>query len=314
MKKHFLRGLLAVYAASTLLFTAILPANPAQNISARDFSLSATDFGVLCIGSVYPGAVAGLADSRDNEAPGETAKSGETAESTESAESAESTDEKGNMSKTVASSNDDKPEPVVFGKEPAVLILHTHATETYLPSDEGNYHSKKKENSVRDVGEVLARSLEEEGISVVHDQTLHDNPSYSSSYSRSAETVKALLNQYPTIRCVIDLHRDATASDAPGATLSVGGKTCAKYMYVVSTAVPNYKANLKLISAMNDIASDKYSGFTGSVLERGYPYNQSLADRYLLVEFGNNRNDITDVRSTARIWGKILAQAMKAGY
>ena len=218
------------------------------------------------------------------------------------------------MSKTVASPNDDEPEPVVFGKEPAVLILHTHATETYLPSDEGNYHSKKKENSVRDVGEVLARSLEEEGISVVHDQTLHDNPSYSSSYSRSAETVKALLNQYPTIRCVIDLHRDATASDAPGATLSVGGKTCAKYMYVVSTAVPNYKANLKLISAMNDIASDKYSGFTGSVLERGYPYNQSLADRYLLVEFGNNRNDITDVRSTARIWGKILAQALKAGY
>ena len=58
----------------------------------------------------------------------------------------------------------------------------------------------------------------------------------------------------------------------------------------------------------------KYSGFTGSVLERGYPYNQSLADRYLLVEFGNNRNDITDVRSTARIWGKILAQALKAGY
>ena len=146
MKKHFLRGLLAVYAASTLLFTAILPANPAQNISARDFSLSATDFGVLCIGSVYPGAVAGLADSRDNESPGETAKSRETAESTESTESAESTDEKGNMSKTVASSNDDKPEPVVFGKEPAVLILHTHATETYLPSDAGNYHSKKKEN------------------------------------------------------------------------------------------------------------------------------------------------------------------------
>ena len=164
------------------------------------------------------------------------------------------------------------------------------------------------------MGEVLAKSLEEEGIAVVHDLTLHDNPSYSSSYSRSAETVQILLEKYPTIRCVIDLHRDATASDAPGATLSVGGKTCAKYMYVVSTAVPNYKANLKLISAMNDIAADKHSGFTGTVLERGYPYNQSLADRYLLVEFGNNRNHINDVRNTARIWGKILAQALKAGY
>ena len=309
MKKHFLRGLLAVYAASTLLFTAILPADTAQNISARDFSLSATDFGVLCIGSVYPGAVAGLADSRDNEVPGDAKNGAAEGSAKENREGAEN-----NGAKTVVSQNADEPEPVVFGDKPAVLILHTHATETYLPADEGNYHSKKKENSVREVGEVLAKSLEEEGISVVHDQTLHDNPSYSSSYSRSAETVKALLEKYPTIRCVVDLHRDATASDAPGATLSVGGKTCARYMYVVSTAVPNYKANLKLISAMSDIAADKYSGFTGSVLERGYPYNQSLADRYLLVEFGNNRNDITDVRNTARIWGKILAQAMKAGY
>ena len=322
MKKHFLRGLLAVYAASTLLFTAFMPDISAQNPSARDFSFSATDFGVLCISSVYPGAVAGLADSRDNEAPGDAAGTHGSAGGTAEGGANGSADEKADgqsdgqadMSKIVASQNDDKPEPVVFGDEPAVLILHTHATETYLPSDEGNYHSKKKENSVRDVGEVLAKSLEEEGIAVVHDLTLHDNPSYSSSYSRSAETVKILLEKYPTIRCVIDLHRDATASDAPGATLSVGGKTCARYMYVVSTAVPNYKANLKLISAMNDIAAEKYSGFTGTVLERGYPYNQSLADRYLLVEFGNNRNDITDVRNTARIWGKILAQALKEGY
>ena len=322
MKKNFLRGLLAVYAASTLLFTAFLPADSSQNLSARDFSLSATDFGVLCISSVYPGAVAQLADSRDNEAPGDgTGTDGSaggfaagSAGGGANGSADQQSDGQAGVSKSVASPNADKPEPVVFGKEPAVLILHTHATETYLPSDEGNYHSKKKENSVRDVGEVLAKSLEEEGIAVVHDLTLHDNPSYSSSYSRSAETVQILLEKYPTIRCVIDLHRDATASDASGATLSVGGKTCAKYMYVVSTAVPNYKANLKLISAMNDIAADKHSGFTGTVLERGYPYNQSLADRYLLVEFGNNRNHITDVRNTARIWGKILAQALKAGY
>ncbi|MGN1415077.1 MAG: stage II sporulation protein P [Anaerovoracaceae bacterium] len=314
MKKNFLRGLLAVYAASTLLFTAFLPDLSAQNLSARDFSLSATDFGVLCISSVYPGAVAELADSRDNETPGDGTGTDRSAGGAAKEGANGSPDGQSDVSKTVVSQNDDTPEPVVFGDEPAVLILHTHATETYLPSDQGNYHSKKKENSVRDVGEVLAKSLEEEGISVVHDQTLHDNPSYSSSYSRSAETVKKLLEQYPTIRCVIDLHRDAIASDAPGATLSVGGKTCARYMYVVSTTVPNYKANLKLISAMNDIAADHHSGFTGTVLERGYPYNQSLADRYLLVEFGNNRNDITDVRNTARIWGKILARAMKAGY
>jgi len=168
--------------------------------------------------------------------------------------------------------------------------------------------------SVRDVGQVLAESLEEEGISVVHDETLHDNPSYSSSYSRSYETVGKLLDQYPTIECVIDLHRDAIASEGSGAVVSAGGKTCAKYMYVVSTVAPTYQNNLKFIGALNETAARSYGGFTGSVLERGYQYNQGLADKYLLVEFGNNRNHIEDVRNTARIYGKILAKTLKAGY
>lgn len=305
MKRKIAGGLLAVYAASTLLFSVFLSEGTSQNLTGADHSLSPSEFGVLCISTVYPGAVSDVSDSRDNEEAGaDQASSGSEAD-------------EANQGKQTAGTTvreEEKPEPVVFGEDPAVLILHTHATETYLPADEGNYHSKKKENSVRDVGEVLAKSLEEEGISVVHDQTLHDSPSYSSSYSRSAETVKSLLHQYPTIRCVIDLHRDATDSEAPGATLSVGGKSCARYMYVVSTAVPNYKTNAKFISAMNDTAAENFSGFTGTVLERGYPYNQSLADRYLLVEFGNNRNDIADVRNTARIYGKILAQTLKAGY
>ena len=294
--KHRIFGMvLAVYAASTLLFAIVWPE---QNLSFPDLSVSAEDLAVMSINAVYPGAADGVADSRDNEVPGN--------------------DEKIREGKTEADAvNDDmeeKPEPVVFGDDPAVLIVHTHATETYLPATESNYHSKLKENSVRDVGTVLAESLEEEGISVVHDETLHDSPSYSSSYSRSYETIGKLLEQYPTIECVIDLHRDAIASESAGAVVSIGGKTCAKYMYVVSTAVPTYRNNLKFVNALNRTAAAEYGGFTGSVLERGYEYNQGLADKYLLLEFGSNRNHIDDVKNTARTYGKILADTLKAGY
>ena len=61
----------------------------------------------------------------------------------------------------------------------------THATESYLPQSGSNFHSTGEENTVRDVGNTLAASLEAEGISVVHDKTLHDNPSYNNSYNRS---------------------------------------------------------------------------------------------------------------------------------
>ncbi len=306
MKRRLPGLLLAVYAASTLIFTAVLPAGgeAEQNLSAP-FSVTAGDLAVMSLNVVYPGVMDGaaaMADSRDYEDAG-AGKTGETGDGEPAGEIT-----------VVKNETDEAPEPRVFGEDPVVLIVHTHATETYLPATEGNYHSKKKENSVRDVGQVLAESLEEEGIAVVHDETLHDSPSYSSSYSRSYETIQNLLERYPTIECVIDLHRDAIAADGSGAVVSVSGKTCAKYMYVVSTAVPTYQSNLKFVSALNENATRSYGGFTGSVLERGYQYNQGMSDKYLLVEFGNNRNHIEDVRNTARIYGKILAQTLKAGH
>ena len=298
MKQKVSGIMLVVYAASTLLFAVILPessADRAQNIQSGVFSVSATELAVMSLRAVYPGVVTEVADSRDQDA-----------------------EEGGGQEKgtdvTAVKEDEDTPEPVVFGEDPAVLIVHTHATETYLPAAAGNYHSREKENSVRDVGEVLAKSLEEEGIAVVHDQTLHDSPSYSSSYSRSHETIQELLDQYPTIECVIDLHRDAIASESAGATISTGGRTCARYMYVVSNAVPTYSQNLKFVKALNRTASENHNGFTGTVLERGYAYNQELADKYLLLELGNNRNEIEEVRNTARIYGKILAETLKAGY
>ncbi|MBQ1228668.1 MAG: stage II sporulation protein P, partial [Firmicutes bacterium] len=156
--------------------------------------------------------------------------------------------------------------------------------------------------------------LKAEGIAAVHDQTLHDSPSYNQSYSRSYTTITEILKKYPTIKCVIDLHRDAIASDSPAATVSVSGKTCARYSYVVSNAVPTYSDNLTFINAMNETASEEYSGFTGKILERGYRYNQDLSSKYMLLEIGYNRNRIEDARNTAEVFAKILADTLKAGH
>ena len=302
MKKGLGLILMGVYIISTVLFCGgTLKEKAGMGAwTFKDMTVSATDFGVMCISAAYPNINMKLADSRDNEGQ------------------QDGNDAKGGLAGTVVSavSTDDekKPEPVVFGDDPAVLIIHTHATESYLPTSAGNYHTKKAENTVRDVGTVLAQTLKDEGIASVHDQTLHDNPSYSQSYSRSYETAQKLLKKYPTIKCVIDLHRDAIASDSKAATISVGGKECALYSYVVSNAVPTYSANLKFIKQMNRTASDEYSGFTGKVLERGYRYNQDLSTHYMLLEIGYNRNDISEARNTAKVVGKVLADTLKAGY
>lgn len=292
MKKGFGLILMGIYLLSTVFFCS------SNEEGAADFGnlgMTASDFGVMCISTAYPNLNLELADSRDNE---NSLADG----SGNNKNGADLLDE------------EEKPEPVVFGDEPAVLIVHTHATESYLPASEGNYHTKKKENTVRDVGAVLAQALKDEGIASVHDQTLHDNPSYSQSYSRSYETIQSLLKKYPTVKCVIDLHRDAISSDSKASTVSVGVKQCARYSYVVSNAVPTYDSNLKFIRQLNRRASRDFNGFEGKILERGYRYNQDLSAHYMLLEIGYNRNDIDEARNTAKVFGKVLADTLKAGY
>ena len=180
MRKVIASGAIIVYMISVVTFCLLLPKEGEK--------ATATDFGVMCINAVYPSASIELADSRDNEdVPGE--EGGGTDQETSGGDDAD---------------NEEKSDPVVLGDEPLVLIVHTHATESYLPQSGSNFHSTGEENTVRDVGNTLAASLEAEGISVVHDKTLHDNPSYNNSYNRSYDTIQQLLEEYPSIVCVID--------------------------------------------------------------------------------------------------------------
>ncbi len=208
-----------------------------------------------------------------------------------------------------------KKEPQKEKKEPEgppqVLIYHTHATESYLPSTAGNYHTTKEANTVREAGNILEESLEEEGIPVLHDKTIHDNPSYDASYERSYETLIAILDKYPSIECVIDLHRDAMAGDAAGPVETVEGKVCASYSYVIGSTSPTYGSNKNFISRLNTVAAEKFDGYTGVVMERPYYYNQELCEKSILLEMGNNRNHIDEVRQCARVYGKILAEALQ---
>ncbi len=289
MRKVIASGAIIVYMISVVTFCLLLPKEGEK--------ATATDFGVMCINAVYPSASIELADSRDNEdVPGE--EGGGTDQDTSGGDDAD---------------NEEKSDPVVLGDEPLVLIVHTHATESYLPQSGSNFHSTGEENTVRDVGNTLAASLEAEGISVVHDKTLHDNPSYNNSYNRSYDTIQQLLEEYPSIVCVIDLHRDAIAAETAAATVSVNGKTCAKYSYVVGNLASTYKDNLAFINNLNKTASESYNGYTGKVLERGYRYNQDFTSKSLLLEIGYNRNQIEEARNSAEIFGKILADTLKKG-
>ena len=104
---------------------------------------------------------------------------------------------------------------------PQVLIIHTHGSESYTmpPGQEYDVSDTFRTldtncNMIR-IGDEMAQVLTDAGISVVHDRSLYDYPSYSGAYNRSLASIESYLQKYPSISFVLDVHRDAV-QDANG--------------------------------------------------------------------------------------------------
>lgn len=202
------------------------------------------------------------------------------------------------------------------GDEPTVLILHTHGTESYKDqySQTGSYRTQDIDYNVVSVGTYLAQLLEQAGISVIHDQRLHDDPSYNGAYTQSRESVQAYLEQYPSIRLVLDLHRDSI-EDSSGQqvayTLSTGQGTAAKLMLVMGTdagglSYPNWEENLSLAVKLQAQLEKNTPGLCRPISFRSSRFNQDLSPGAVLVEMGSAGN----TRQEALLSAELLCKAI----
>ena len=186
------------------------------------------------------------------------------------------------------------------GEGPTVLILHSHATESYTKSEGEDYKETSQYRTLNEsynmvsIGNHLARKLEEAGIQVVHAKDLHDYPSYSGSYVNSRKTVQAYLKQYPTIRLVLDLHRDAV-EDSGGRQMDtsakVDGQESARLMMVVGTNAggmnhPDWQENLALALKLHVVLEKRYPGLCRTISFRKQRFNQDLSQGAMLIEVG----------------------------
>lgn len=258
------------------------------------------------IGSMFPGAEV-LDDDLAEEDPGIIfdAESGEPG----------TTSQDGSLPEVVDTQNTESPEPATANidySKPVVIIYHTHATESYQPVEEGNFHSLQEYGTVREVGDVLAAELEAQGIQVIHDKTIHDSPSYNQSYTRSLETIQTLMGSNESAMIIIDLHRDAAAYNGNvGKTVTIKNDTVAKYSLVVGSGNPNVEALRLFANHVNETAEKIYPGFCGKIIEKQYKFNQYVSDYHLLIEVGNNQNTIEQAKLTGKYLGKVLAKAIK---
>jgi len=209
--------------------------------------------------------------------------------------------------------------------EPQVLIMHTHATESFMSSDSTYYTSsfspRSRDNSKNmvKIGEEVARVLNNNGIKTLHDKTQHDYPEYTGSYSRSKSTVNWYLKKYPSIKVVLDLHRDSVASGSDKIKLAtkINGKKAAQVMLVMGsqtgsvTGHPKWKENLKLAFRLQQKLEQSYPTLARPLMLASKLYNQHLTTGSLLIEFGTDANSLSEAVYSAELVGKAISQVLK---
>ena len=200
--------------------------------------------------------------------------------------------------------------------EPTVLILHSHGSECYtepaLATE--NYRTEDSLYNVVSVGTELKGLLEAAGIGVIHDTALHDQPSYNSAYGNARASTEDILARYPSIRLVLDIHRDA-AENSDGQqvakTVTVHGQDVAQLMLVVGTdagglAHPNWEENMALAVKLHAQLEKTVSGICRPISFRTQRFNQDLSPGALIVEVGAAGN----TRQEALRAAEYLAQAV----
>ena len=207
------------------------------------------------------------------------------------------------------------------GDGPQVLIVHTHGSESYTPDaafpyspSENTRTTDTRYNVVR-VGDELQKVLEENGVQAMHIRDIFDSPAYSGSYDRSLAAIEDALAANPTIKIVIDVHRDSILTDdgtAYKTSCTIDGEEMAQLMFVVGTDEgglyhPDWQQNLNYVTGLQYQLNRAYPGLMRPVNLRTQRFNQHASPGSMLIEVGSSGNTMPEALAAIRLFGQTLA-------
>lgn len=198
---------------------------------------------------------------------------------------------------------------------PKVLIFHTHSQEGFVDSG----------TTIVGMGAYLAKLLNEKGIETIHHDGVYDlidgKLDRSNAYQMASVAVSDILNQYPSIEVVIDLHRDGVP-ETTHLVKEVDGKKVAKIMFfnglsrtktngnLSSLPNPYIQDNLSFSFQMQMASESLYPGLARRIYLKGYRYNLHLMPKSLLIEAGAQTNTVEEVKNAMELLANILCKVL----
>ena len=199
---------------------------------------------------------------------------------------------------------------------PQILIYHTHSQEAFADSREGYV-----EDTIVGMGETLAEILEKEyGYSVIHDTGVYDLVDgvldRSTAYDYARDAVKKILEEYPSIEVIIDLHRDGVEGEK--FVTEIDGKPTSRIMFFNGISRnnqnepltwlqnPYIEQNLAFSLQMQLAAQEKYPDFTRNIYLKAERFNLHLRPRSALIEAGTQLNTVEEERNAMAPIAEVL--------
>lgn len=207
--------------------------------------------------------------------------------------------------------------------EPQILIIHTHSSEAYTQAGLDRYEpsdtnrTEDTEFNIVRIGDELTEIFQEAGLNVIHDRGIYDYPSYTGSYTRSGQAVEQYLRDYPSIKIVLDIHRDALGTDdvVYKTMAEEDGVVASQIMLLVGTDEsglehPNWHQNLALALYLQNSVNARHPTLMRPVSLVRERYNQHLCPGSMIVEVGSNGNTLQEALAAIRLFGNAAAQAL----
>ncbi len=168
------------------------------------------------------------------------------------------------------------------GKEKKIALYCTHSDESYEKGD--GETSNEKRGGIYDIAKAFAGDLEKLGVTVERSDATH-HPHDAGAYRRSRQTAVALLKGAPN--AIFDLHRDGIPDPDEYAT-TLGNTKASKVRLLVGRGNQNNEANLSLAKQIKAVGDKVYPELIKDIYMGKGSYNQDLAPRSVLLEFGTH--------------------------
>lgn len=197
---------------------------------------------------------------------------------------------------------------------PRIYIYNSHQKEEYSKKGLEAYNITP---NVLMASYFLKEKLNKIGIPTVAegsniiDFMNANNWGHNDSYKASRFYIIDALNKYENLDLLIDLHRDSISKAK--STITIGGKSYAKTLFVVGANNSTYSKNLELANKLHVLIEKRYPGLSRGVMKKeglnnNSIYNQDLSSKMILLEVGAYQNNIDEVLNTVEAMSLVIKE------